>query len=116
MFLLSKSCNIFFCLLGRHRAVGYCRDDLPQGLRPQVTGCKNAGNAGFGRLVGYDVAVANMEVGQSVDIHLTPDEAYGHPDPRAIFTVEISQLPASEDLKVGENVRMSSIVKAVQST
>jgi len=60
---------------------------------------------GMGMMIrGYDAAVANMEVGQSVDIHLTPDEAYGYSDPRAIFTVEISQLPGSEDLKVGESV------------
>lgn len=60
---------------------------------------------GMGMMIpGYDAAVANMELGQSVDIHLTPDQAYGYPDPRAIFTVEISQLPGSEDLKVGEQV------------
>ncbi|MBE6963371.1 MAG: peptidylprolyl isomerase [Ruminococcaceae bacterium] len=60
---------------------------------------------GMGMMIrGYDEAVANMEVGQSVDIHLTPDQAYGYADPRAIFTVEISQLPGSEDLKVGESV------------
>ena len=60
---------------------------------------------GAGMMIrGYDEAVANMEVGQSIDIHLTPDQAYGYPDPRAIFTVEISQLPGSEGLSVGENV------------
>ena len=60
---------------------------------------------GMGMMIrGYDEAVANMEVGQSVDIHLTPDEAYGYSDPRAIFTVEISQLPGSENLSVGEDV------------
>ena len=60
---------------------------------------------GVGMMIrGYDEAVANMEVGQSVDIHLTPDEAYGYSDPRAIFTVEISQLPGSENLSVGEDV------------
>ena len=60
---------------------------------------------GVGMMIrGYDVAVATMEVGQSIDIHLTPDEAYGYPDPRAIFTVAIRQLPGSEDLNVGENV------------
>jgi len=52
---------------------------------------------------GYDEAVATMEVGQSIDIHLTPDEAYGYPDPRAIFTVAINQLPGSENLSVGES-------------
>ena len=60
---------------------------------------------GAGSMIrGYDEAVATMEVGQSVDIHLTPDEAYGYPDPRAIVTVEISQMPGSEDLSAGQNV------------
>ena len=60
---------------------------------------------GMGMMIrGYDEAVANMEVGQSVDIHLTPDQAYGYSDPRAIFTVQINQLPGSEDLSVGESV------------
>lgn len=43
---------------------------------------------------GFDAAVADMEVGQTVDVHLMPEEAYGMPDPDAIFTVEIAQLPA----------------------
>ena len=60
---------------------------------------------GAGMMIpGYDEAVANMEVGQSIDIHLTPDQAYGYPNPRAIFTVEICQLPGSEALSIGENV------------
>ena len=60
---------------------------------------------GMGMMIrGYDEAVAKMEVGQSIDIHLTPDQAYGYSDPRAIFTVEISQLPGSEDLNIGESV------------
>ena len=64
---------------------------------------------GVGMMIhGYDAAIANMEVGQSIDIHLTPDEAYGPSDPRAIFTVEISQLPGSEDLNVGETVVLYS--------
>ena len=60
---------------------------------------------GVGMMIrGFDEAVANMEVGQSIDIHLTPDQAYGEADPSAIFTVEISQLPGSEKLSVGEQV------------
>ena len=60
---------------------------------------------GMGMMIrGYDEAVAKMEVGQSIDIHLTPDQAYGYSDPRAIFTVEISQLPGSEGLNIGESV------------
>ena len=62
---------------------------------------------GMGMMIhGYDAAVATMEVGQSVDIHLTPDEAYGYPDPRAVFTVEIAELPGSEDLEIGEKVAL----------
>ena len=60
---------------------------------------------GAGMMIrGYDEAVANMEVGQSIDIHLTPDLAYGYSNPRAIFTVEIAQLPGSEGLSVGQKV------------
>ncbi len=60
---------------------------------------------GVGMMIrGYDEAVAKMAVGESIDIHLTPDQAYGYPDPRAIFTVEISQLPGAEEVPVGEKV------------
>ena len=60
---------------------------------------------GAGMMIfGYDAAVAKMEVGESIDIHLTADEAYGEADPRAIFTFEISQMPGSEELKVGDKV------------
>ena len=57
---------------------------------------------------GFDAAVADMEVGQVVDIHLMPEEAYGMPDPNAIFTLEIAQLPGSEDLEVGQKVYLSN--------
>ena len=36
---------------------------------------------GVGQMIrGFDQAVANMEVGESVEIHLMPEEAYGMPD------------------------------------
>ena len=57
---------------------------------------------------GFDAAVANMEVGQVVDVHLMPEEAYGMPDPTAIFTLDIEQLPGSEDLTVGQQVYLSN--------
>lgn len=64
---------------------------------------------GAGMMIrGFDAAVADMEVGQVLDIHLMPEEAYGLADPRAIFTVEIAQLPGSEDLTVGEGVYLYS--------
>ena len=64
---------------------------------------------GAGQMIkGFDAAVADMEVGQVVDIHLMPEEAYGMPDPNAIFTLEIAQLPGSEDLEVGQKVYLSN--------
>lgn len=60
---------------------------------------------GAGMMIsGFDAAVVNMEVGQVVDIHLMPDEAYGYADPRMVFTVTIADLPGSEELSVGEQV------------
>ena len=59
-------------------------------------------------ILGFDKAVAEMEVGQVVDVHLTPEEAYGYPDPEAIVTIEITQLPGSENLSVGDRVMLRS--------
>ena len=64
---------------------------------------------GAGMMIsGFDAAVADMEVGQIVDVHLMPEEAYGMPDPDAIFTVEIAQMPGSEDLVEGQQVYLSN--------
>ena len=64
---------------------------------------------GAGMMIkGFDRAVADMEVGQIVDVHLMPEEAYGLPDPDAIFNVEISQLPGAEELEVGQQVYLQN--------
>lgn len=64
---------------------------------------------GMGMMIpGFDKAVADMEVGQEIDIHLMPEEAYGPADPDAVFTIAVSDLPGSEDLNVGERVYLSS--------
>ena len=64
---------------------------------------------GAGQMIlGFDKAVADMEVGQAVDVHLMPEEAYGMPDPNAVFSVEIVQLPGSEELEVGQQVYLSN--------
>ena len=55
---------------------------------------------GAGQMIhGFDAAVADMEVGQVVDVHLMPEEAYGMPDPNAIFTLEIAQFPGSKNIE-----------------
>ena len=64
---------------------------------------------GAGMMIrGFDAAVADMEVGQIVDVHLMPEEAYGMPDPNAVMTFEIAQLPGSEELEVGQQVYLSN--------
>ena len=64
---------------------------------------------GAGQMIkGFDAAVANMEVGEIKEIHLMPEEAYGMPNPNAILTLEIANLPGSEDLEVGQKVYLTN--------
>lgn len=64
---------------------------------------------GAGMMIkGFDAAVADMEVGQIVDVHLMPEEAYGQPNPEAIFSAEIAEVPGAEDLSVGQQVYLTS--------
>lgn len=64
---------------------------------------------GAGQMIkGFDKAVANMEVGDIVNVHLMPEEAYGPSDPEAIFTLEIANLPGSEELTVGQQVYLTN--------
>lgn len=64
---------------------------------------------GAGQMIpGFDAAVADMETGQIKEVHLMPEEAYGMPDPSAVFSVEIAQLPGSEDLKAGEQTYLAN--------
>ena len=65
---------------------------------------------GVGMMIpGFDAAVAVMDVGETRQIHLMPEEAYGESDPNAVFTVETAQLPGSEDLPVGTMVYLQSV-------
>jgi FKBP-type peptidyl-prolyl cis-trans isomerase 2/predicted Fe-Mo cluster-binding NifX family protein len=65
---------------------------------------------GTGMMIrGFDAAVANMEVGETVQVHLMPSEAYGEIDPNAVFAVEIAAVPGSEELSVGEEVYLQNI-------
>ncbi len=64
---------------------------------------------GAGQMIsGFDAAVMNMTVGEETDVHLMPEEAYGNPNPDAIFTVEMAQLPGSEGLEVGQQVYLQN--------
>ena len=59
-------------------------------------------------ILGFDKAVAAMEVGQKVRVHLMPEEAYGEKNPEAIITLEIASLPGSENLTVGQQVYLTN--------
>ena len=64
---------------------------------------------GAGMMIkGFDEAVAKMSVGETVNIHLMPEEAYGMPDPQAIFTVEIEQMPGADSVEVGQGVYLQN--------
>ena len=64
---------------------------------------------GAGMMIkGFDAAVADMEPGESVDIHLMPEEAYGPLDPARIFSVKIAELPGSENLEEGARVYLAN--------
>lgn len=60
---------------------------------------------GAGMMIpGFDAAVADMEVGEIRQVHLTPAEAYGEADPEAFFSIELERLPGAETLAVGQRV------------
>ena len=64
---------------------------------------------GAGMMIkGFDRAVADMEVGQIVDVHLQPEEAYGMPDPNQILEIAIKDLPGAEELNVGDQVYLQT--------
>ena len=64
---------------------------------------------GAGMMIeGFDKAVVDMEPGEVRNIHLMPEEAYGQPDPAAIFTIRFEQLPGSEALEVGEHIHIAN--------
>ncbi|MBR2188809.1 MAG: FKBP-type peptidyl-prolyl cis-trans isomerase [Eubacterium sp.] len=65
---------------------------------------------GAGMMIrGFDAAVAVMEPGQTAEVHLMPEEAYGMPDPRNLFTTDVSEIPGSEELQVGQRVVLTNM-------
>lgn len=65
---------------------------------------------GAGMMIpGFDAAVAEMEIGETVNVHLMPSEAYGEPDPRAIFTVDLDQMPGAENFSAGEKAYLQNM-------
>ena len=64
---------------------------------------------GAGMMIpGYDRAVADMEVGETIEVHLEPKDAYGESNPAAIFSAPLNALPRSEELEVGMRIYLQS--------
>lgn len=64
---------------------------------------------GAGMMIpGFDKAVAVMNVGEKINVHLMPEEAYGPVYPDAIFTIDVSEMPGSEALAAGERIWLTS--------
>ena len=65
---------------------------------------------GAGMMIpGFDKAVADMKVGEIRKVHLMPEEAYGIRDLNNVFTLEIQQLPGSQDLNVGDRAYLQTM-------
>lgn len=57
---------------------------------------------GAGMMIpGFDMAVVDMKVGEIKNVHLSPAEAYGMPDPELVVTYALSDMPGAEELEVG---------------
>lgn len=53
---------------------------------------------------GFDKAVKDMEVGQKVNIHLEPEDAYGSYEEVLIEKVPFDEFPNAENLPVGKTI------------
>lgn len=60
-------------------------------------------------ILGFDRAVATMNVGDVIDVHLMPSEAYGEVEPEAFITVPVKELGSGvKDLKVDDKVYLQN--------
>lgn len=64
---------------------------------------------GGGQMIsGFDEAVKDMQVGETKTVHLTPDQAYGEHKDSLVMTVDQSNIPNGDTLKVGDTVQMQT--------
>lgn len=57
---------------------------------------------------GFDKAVKDMEVGQTVTVRIPAAEAYGERDERMVHVIEKSQMPGSEKAVAGQKIMLRS--------
>lgn len=64
---------------------------------------------GAGQMIrGFDQAVAEMEQGETINVHIMPEDAYGARNPNAVMTFSIKDLPGSESLKIGQRIGLQN--------
>ena len=56
---------------------------------------------------GFDAAVRDMEVGQTVNVRLEPEDAYGPRREDMVATVPLAQMPGAENAQVGMRVMLA---------
>ena len=57
---------------------------------------------------GAGQTVEGMNVGDIIDVHLRPEDAYGMPDPEAIIKAPLADMPGAENLEVGNQVYLAN--------
>lgn len=58
---------------------------------------------------GFDAAVRDMQVGETVTIRLEPEDAYGPRRMEMVQTIPLAQLPGAEGLTIGQRVMLQSV-------
>ena len=62
---------------------------------------------GVGDMIrGFDKAVAEMTVGDILDVHLEPEEAYGMPNPNMVITVPKASIHGLDGIETGDKVML----------
>ena len=59
-------------------------------------------------IAGFDTAVRDMEVGQTVNVRLEPKDAYGERRQDLVQTIPLQNMPGAERCKAGDRVMLQS--------
>ena len=66
---------------------------------------------------GFDAAVRDMQVGDTVTVRLEPEDAYGPRRTEMIQSIPLAQLPGAERLAIGQRVMLQSVTgQPIQAT
>ena len=66
---------------------------------------------------GFDAAVRDMQVGDTVTVRLEPEDAYGPRRMEMVQSIPLAQLPGAERLAIGQRVMLQSVTgQPIQAT